>query len=79
MTWRDIALRYKQTALGGMWALIYPLMSVGVFTLFFGRIAQIPSDGIPYSLFSLSGLLLWIYFANTISRCSSSLWAMPIC
>lgn len=73
MTWRDIALRYKQTALGGLWALIYPLMSVGVFTIFFGRIANIPSDGIPYSLFSLSGLLLWIYFSNTISRCSSSL------
>jgi lipopolysaccharide transport system permease protein len=73
MTWRDISLRYKQTALGGLWALIYPLMSVSVFTIFFGRIAQIPSDGIPYGLFSLSGLLLWIYFANTISRCSSSL------
>lgn len=73
LTWRDIALRYKQTALGGLWALIYPLLSVGVFTIFFGRIAKLPSDGIPYSLFSFSGLLIWIYFANTISRCNSSL------
>ena len=72
-TWRDIVLRYKQTALGGMWAIIYPLLSVGVFSIFFGRIAKIPSNGIPYALFSLSGLLLWIYFANTVSRCSSSL------
>ncbi len=73
MTWRDISLRYKQTALGSAWALIFPLMSVGVFTVFFGRIAKLPSDGIPYSLFSLSGLLLWIYFANSVGRCSSSL------
>lgn len=72
-TWRDIVLRYKQTALGSLWALIYPLMSVGVFSIFFGRIAHIPSNGIPYALFSFSGLLLWIYFANTVSRCSSSL------
>lgn len=73
LTWRDIALRYKQTALGVLWALIYPLLSVGVFSVFFGRIAHVPSDGVPYALFSFSGLLLWIYFANTIGRCSSSL------
>jgi len=73
LTWRDITLRYKQTALGALWALIYPLLSVGVFSLFFGRIANMPSDGIPYALFSFSGLLIWIYFANTIARCSSSL------
>lgn len=72
-TWRDIAVRYKQTALGSLWALINPLLSVGVFSLFFGRIAGLPSDGIPYALFSLSGLLIWIYFANTIARCASSL------
>lgn len=73
LTWRDIALRYKQTALGVLWALIYPLLSVGVFSVFFGRIAHVPSDGVPYAIFSFSGLLLWIYFANTIGRCSSSL------
>ncbi len=72
-TWRDLVLRYKQTALGSLWALIYPLMSVGVFSIFFGKIARIPSNGVPYALFSFAGLLLWIYFANTVSRCSSSL------
>ena len=73
LTWRDITLRYKQTALGALWALIYPLTSVGVFSIFFGKIAKIESDGVPYALFSFSGLLLWIYFANTIARCASSL------
>ncbi len=73
LTWRDIALRYKQTALGVLWAIIYPLLSVGIFSLFFGRVAKLPSDGIPYPLFSFSGLLIWIYFANTVGRCSSSL------
>ncbi len=73
LTWRDITLRYKQTALGVLWALIYPILSVGVFSIFFGRIANVASDGVPYALFSFAGLLLWIYFANTIGRCSSSL------
>jgi lipopolysaccharide transport system permease protein len=72
-SWRDLVLRYKQTILGSLWALLHPLLSVGVFSVFFGQIARIPSDGIPYALFTFSGLLLWIYFANTVARCSSSL------
>ena len=57
LTWRDVKVRYKQTALGAAWAIIQPLMTMLVFSLFFGRLARMPSDGLPYPVFSLTGLV----------------------
>ncbi len=73
LVWRDIKVRYKQTLLGASWAILQPLMMAAVFTLFFGRVAGISSDGIPYPLFSFSGLLLWTCFAQGVSLASASL------
>jgi len=70
---RDIKVRYKQTVVGGAWAIIRPLFSMILFTFFFGKIAKIPSDSIPYPIFSYSGLLLWSYFSTAVSQVSSSL------
>ena len=61
---KEIKIRYKQTMMGGLWAVIQPLLTMIVFTLFFGNVVKVPSDGIPYAIFSYSGLLLWIYFTN---------------
>ena len=72
LTWRDIKIRYKQTALGALWAVIQPLFPMLVFTLFFGRLAKIPSDGIPYSVFAYAALLPWSYFASAVSNSSNS-------
>jgi lipopolysaccharide transport system permease protein len=73
LTWRDIKIRYKQTALGAVWAVIQPLFPMLIFTLFFGRLAKMPSDGIPYSVFAYSALLPWTYFAAAIGNSSSSI------
>lgn len=73
LTKRDIKVRYKQTVLGGLWAIIQPLFNMIVFTLFFGKLAKIPSDGIPYPLFVYAGLLPWTYFANTLNASGNSL------
>ncbi|MHC1741670.1 MAG: ABC transporter permease [Syntrophobacteraceae bacterium] len=70
---RDIKVKYKQTVLGGLWAIIQPLFSMIIFTLFFGKLAKIPSDGIPYPLFNFSAMILWTYFANSISGAGNSL------
>jgi len=70
---RDIKIRYKQTIMGASWALLQPFFTMVVFTLIFGRLAKIPSEGIPYPIFSYSGLLLWTYFSNTLSQSSNSL------
>jgi lipopolysaccharide transport system permease protein len=70
---REIKIRYKQTIMGASWALLQPFFTMIVFTLIFGRLAQMPSDGIPYPLFSYSGLLLWTYFSNALSQSSNSL------
>ncbi len=70
---RDIKVRYKQTVLGGLWAVIQPVCTMVVFTLFFGRLAKIPSDGIPYPIFVYAGLLPWTYFANTLAASGNSL------
>ena len=70
---REIQIRYKQTVMGASWALIQPFFSMIIFTLIFGKLAQMPSDGVPYPLFSYSGLLLWTYFANSLSNSSNSL------
>ena len=73
LTKREIQVRYKQTVLGGLWAIIQPVFTMIVFTLFFGRLARIPSDGIPYPIFVYAGLLPWTYFANALSSSGNSL------
>jgi lipopolysaccharide transport system permease protein len=73
LTKRDIKVRYKQTVLGGLWAIIQPFFTMVVFTLFFGRLAKVPSDGIPYPIFVYAGLLPWTYFANALSASGNSL------
>ena len=70
---RDIKVRYKQTVLGGLWAIIQPFFMMVVFTLFFGNLAKVPSDGIPYPIFSYSALIAWAYFSNAISTSGNSL------
>ena len=75
LIWRDIKVRYKQTALGAAWAIIQPLFSMLIFSLFFGRLAKMPSDGIPYPLFSLAALVPWTFFANGLNQSSNSLVA----
>jgi lipopolysaccharide transport system permease protein len=72
LIWRDVKVRYKQTALGAAWAIIQPVLTMVVFSLFFGRMAKIPSDGHPYPLFSLSALVPWSLFAGGLSYVSSS-------
>jgi len=73
LTKRDIKVKYKQTVLGGLWAIIQPVFTMVVFTLFFGRLAKIPSDGIPYPIFVYAGLLPWTYFANAVAASGNSL------
>jgi lipopolysaccharide transport system permease protein len=73
MVWRDIKVRYKQTVLGAAWAIIQPLFTMVVFSLFFGKLGKIPSDGIPYPIFSYAGLLPWSYFSGAMSGSSNSL------
>jgi lipopolysaccharide transport system permease protein len=72
LIWRDIKVRYKQTALGIGWAVLQPIAAMLVFTLFFGRLAHLPSNGIPYSLFSLAALVPWTFFANGLAQASTS-------
>ena len=64
--WKDIKVRYKQTAVGALWAVIQPFFTMIVFSLFFGILAKIPSDGLPYPLFYYSALLPWTFFANAL-------------
>lgn len=73
LTWREVKVRYKQTALGALWAIIQPLFTMLVFSLFFGRLAKMPSDNIPYPLFSLTALIPWTFFANGLTQSSNSL------
>ena len=73
LTWREVKVRYKQTALGAAWAVIQPLFTMLIFSLFFGKLAKVPSDGIPYPLFCLAGLVPWTFFANGLSQASNSL------
>lgn len=70
---REIKIRYKQTVMGASWAVLQPLFTMIVFTLIFGGLAQMPSEGIPYALFSYSGLLLWTYFQNALTNSGNSL------
>lgn len=73
LAWRDVKVRYKQAVLGVAWAVLQPLFTMITFTFFFGRLAGIPSDGVPYPLFSYSALLLWTYFSVTLSQVGNSL------
>lgn len=73
LTKRDIKVRYRQTVLGGLWAIIQPFFTMVVFTLFFGRLAKMPSDGMPYPIFVYAALLPWTYFANAVSASGNSL------
>lgn len=73
LTLRDVKLRYKQTLLGAAWAILQPLCAMLLFTLVFGRLARLPSDGIPYPLFAYAGLVPWTFFANAITNSANSL------
>ncbi len=73
LTWRDIKVRYKQTLLGAAWAIIQPVLTMVVFSLFFGRLGQMPSDGVPYPIFSFAALVPWQFFANGLAQASNSL------
>jgi len=75
LTWRDIKVRYKQTVLGAAWAIIQPFFTMVVFSLFFGKLAKVPSDNIPYPIFSYAALVPWTFFANGLSQSSTSLVA----
>jgi len=73
LTWRDVKVRYKQTLLGVAWAILQPLLTMLIFTLLFGRLARIESDGIPYPIFAYAGLLIWTFFANAVTNSGNSL------
>ncbi|MDB5311340.1 MAG: ABC-type polysaccharide/polyol phosphate export system, permease component [Gemmataceae bacterium] len=70
--WRDVKVRYRQTVLGVAWAVLQPVMMMAVFTVFFGRLAGMPSAGLPYPLFALAGLLPWMFFATAVSTAGNS-------
>jgi lipopolysaccharide transport system permease protein len=73
LIWRDIKVRYKQTAIGAAWAVIQPFFAMVVFSLIFGRLAKIPSEGLPYPIFAYSALLPWQFFAKALTEASTSL------
>jgi lipopolysaccharide transport system permease protein len=77
LTWRDIKIRYKQTALGASWAVLQPLLTTVVFSLFFGRLANIPSQGVPYPVFSFAALVPWTFFSNSVTLGANSLIVTP--
>jgi lipopolysaccharide transport system permease protein len=71
--WRDIKVRYRQTILGALWAILQPLFTMVIFSLFFGRLAKVPSDDLPYPVFSYAALVPWTFFANALTQASNSL------
>jgi lipopolysaccharide transport system permease protein len=73
LTWRDLKVRYKQTILGVAWAVIQPLFTMIIFTIFFGKLAKLPSDGIPYPLFACAAILPWTFFSNAVTNSGASL------
>lgn len=73
LMWRDVKVRYKQTVLGAAWAIIQPLFTMLIFTLFFGRLAGVPSDNVPYPVFVYAGLLIWTFFSNALTNSGNSL------
>lgn len=72
LAWRDVKVRYKQTAIGAAWAVLQPLLTMAVFTVVFGKFARIPSDGLPYPIFAYSALLPWNFFSGALTRTVSS-------
>src|SRR5512136_2073630 len=75
MTWRDLKVRYKQTALGVLWAVLQPFLTMVVFSIFFGRLAKVPSDNLPYPIFAYTALLPWQLFAYAMNESGNSLVA----
>ncbi|HYY56359.1 MAG TPA: ABC transporter permease [Pyrinomonadaceae bacterium] len=75
LTWRELKARYKQTVMGVAWVVLQPLLTTIMFTIFFGRLAGIPSDGIPYPIFAYGGLMTWAFFTGAVTNCSLSLVA----
>jgi lipopolysaccharide transport system permease protein len=73
LTWRDVKVRYKQTAIGAAWAILQPFLTMVVFSVIFGGLIQVPSDGVPYPIFSYAALLPWTFFAGALTRSGSSL------
>ncbi len=73
LAWRDVKVRYKQAALGAAWAIVQPLVTMLIFSFFFGRLANIPSDGVPYPFFCYCALVPWTYFSGTLSQAGNSL------
>lgn len=73
--WRDLKVRYKQTVLGASWAVIQPLVTMAIFTIFLGRMAKVPSDGLPYPIFAFAGLVPWTFFSTALNQASGSLLA----
>ena len=73
LVWRDVKVRYKQTVIGAAWAVLSPLLTVLIFAVVFGRLAKIPSDGMPYVVFAFAGFMPWTYFAQALARGSASL------
>ncbi len=71
-TWRDVKVKYKQTAIGALWAIFQPFVTMVIFTVFFGRLTHIPSDNIPYPIFVYVGLLFWTLFSTSLSQASNS-------
>jgi lipopolysaccharide transport system permease protein len=75
LTWRDLKVRYKQTVLGALWAVLQPFVMMVVFTVVLGKLAKVPSDGIPYPIFAFTALVPWTFFSKALSRCIPSLVA----
>src|SRR5438094_3318639 len=73
LAWRDISVRYKQTAIGVIWAILRPVLAMVIFTIVFGRIARMPSHGVPYPILVFAAVLPWQFFANALSEASQSL------
>src|SRR5437762_2556565 len=75
--WRDLKVRYKQTVIGGSWAVLLPFATMVVFSVVFGRLIDVPSDGVPYPVFSYAALLPWTFFATSVARAGNSLIQDP--
>src|SRR6185369_5453779 len=73
LSWRDLLVRYKQTAIGIAWSVIRPLLTMIVFTVIFGKLAKLPSEGVPYPIMVFAAMLPWQFFSNSLSECSNSL------
>ncbi len=73
LVWRDVSVRYKQSVLGILWALLTPVITMVIFTIIFGRVAKIPTDGVPYPIFSYVGLLPWLFFSKALQKTTASM------